>query len=128
MAKARQNLEAADAELQAGRNDVSASRSYYAAFHAAIAALLGAGIRPMGRGSPRWKHDFVRSRFEGLLVHRQHRYGPEFRQALSELSGLRLHADYDPTSVRTRDAARALRLPRALVGAVEQGMRGENRP
>ena len=122
MAKARQNLEAAEAEHQAGRNDASASRSYYAAFHTAIAALIRAGIRPSGSGFPRWGHDFVRSQFEGHLVYRRHQYGTEFRRALSDLLRLRIDADYNPVPVRPRDAAQALRIARALVQAVEESM------
>jgi len=54
LAKAEQNLRAAELLFENGLYDASANRSYYAALHAAVAALSGAGIK-----TERISHDTV---------------------------------------------------------------------
>src|SRR5215207_578497 len=68
IAKAQENLASAASELVNGRYNACANRAYYAAFQAAIVALLQAGIHP-----PRdaWGHDFVQAQFAGQLVMRR---------------------------------------------------------
>ena len=60
LAKATENLTAAELRLQHGLRDASVNRSYYAMFHAAIAALIHHGIQKRGQI---WKHDFVQAEF-----------------------------------------------------------------
>ena len=62
LAKARENLTCAEAELAAGRYNTCASRAYYAAWHAAVAALIESRERPTG---VLWSHEFVIGRFAG---------------------------------------------------------------
>lgn len=114
--KARDNLVCAEAELAAGRYNTCASRAYYAAFHAAIAALLAAGERPIGA---QWGHEYVESRFGGMLVYRRKLYGPELRDTLGDLAATRRLADYAARSVDRRQAAVAIEKARSLVTAVE---------
>ena len=49
LAKAHENLASAESELQHGRNNSCARSAYYACFHAAIAALLHAGLTAKSR-------------------------------------------------------------------------------
>src|SRR5439155_542520 len=66
--KARENLASAEADLSAGRLNSAASRAYYAAFQAAVAALIEQGISPRGES---WDHKFVISEFSGKLIRRR---------------------------------------------------------
>jgi uncharacterized protein (UPF0332 family) len=64
LAKAHENLASAESELQHGRTNSCARSAYYACFHAAIAALLHAGLTAPepARG---WGHDWVHASFVG---------------------------------------------------------------
>jgi uncharacterized protein (UPF0332 family) len=61
LAKASESLLTAESEYANGRYNSCANRCYYACFQAAIAALLGEGIRPAGQ----WSHEFVQAQFVG---------------------------------------------------------------
>ena len=56
--KARESLASAAADVRAKRHNSAANRSYYAAFQAAVAALIHAGIQ---RPAATWQHRFVTS-------------------------------------------------------------------
>ena len=73
LAKAHENLAGAESELQHGRTNSCARSAYYACFHAAIAALLQAGLTPPepARG---WRHDWVHASFVGQLIQRRKIY------------------------------------------------------
>ncbi|MEO8457072.1 MAG: HEPN domain-containing protein [Chloroflexota bacterium] len=64
--KARESLASAQADVRARRSNSAANRAYYAAFQAAVAALIQHDIRPTGN----WEHEFVANRFSGKLVWR----------------------------------------------------------
>jgi uncharacterized protein (UPF0332 family) len=59
LAKAAESLLSTESECSNGRYKSYANRCYYAAFQAAIAALLGGDIRT---SSDRWPHAFVSQR------------------------------------------------------------------
>ena len=65
LAKARESLASARANVKARRYNSAANRGYYAAFQAAVAALIHAGIRP---DDDDWGHRFVMSQFSGKLI------------------------------------------------------------
>lgn len=90
LAKAAESLATAEAEFRARRYNSCANRCYYAAFQAAIGALLDAGIRGT---SDEWPHKFVRSSFAGQLINRRRRYPPAHRSTLNDLQHLRNRAD-----------------------------------
>ena len=83
--KAEQNLAGAEHELEVGRYDTAASRCYYAAFLAAIAALLRAGVRPSDEDSE-WGHKFVQAQLAGQLIHRRKLYPARLRDVLPAYS------------------------------------------
>src|SRR5687768_10107281 len=107
LAKAEESLAGAESEFVNGRYNNCMNRCYYACFQAAVAALLGTGIRPHDpRGQ--WGHEFVQARFAGDLVGRQHRFPSELRPALDRLLALRQTADYRPDPVTETEAGRAV--------------------
>ena len=119
LAKARESLEGARLAYEGGRYSNSANRSYYACLQAAIHALLAEGISPPGRGT-RWDHSFVHGQFNGLLIHRRHRYSSDLRTVLTANYDLRVQADYTSDAVSEMSASRALRRTEQFVAAIVQ--------
>lgn len=114
--KARESLAGARSELERGRYSNAATRSYYAAFQAAIHAIVGAGIKPPGKGDT-WDHGWVQGQFVGLLINRRHLYGTDLRAILSENYELRVRADYTMRAVSQILATRALQRAERFVNA-----------
>ena len=106
LAKARESLASAEADLQAGRYNSAANRAYYATFQAAVAALIDEGVGPRGAS---WDHKFVISEFSGKLVRRRKLVGARFSGVLDSLLTARLHADYRANSIGTKTARRAVK-------------------
>jgi len=77
------------------------------------------GIRT--RGS--WSHEFVQSQFNGLLIGRRKRYPLPLRRILRDTMEVREKADYTPSPVSARVAARVLQAGQTLVAAVEEHCR-----
>jgi uncharacterized protein (UPF0332 family) len=113
--KAEESLAGAESELVAGRYNNCANRCYYACFQAAIAALQRSEIRPGGGG---WGHDFVDAQFEGQLIFRRKVYPSGLRGTIRVNRGLRLTADYDPSSVSRVQANRASRRTREFITTI----------
>ena len=116
LAKARESLASAEADLEAGRFNSAANRSYYAAFQVAISLLIRHGIVPRGRS---WEHRFVMSEFSGKLVARRKVVSAQLGGKLELLFTIRLVADYDQDSVRGRQASRSVREARDFVAQLE---------
>ena len=114
-AKAQEGLLAAEAALEAGWHTVCARTAYFAAYHAAIAALLHEGITDR-KGS--WGHDFVQAAFVEQLIVRRKVYAAPLRSILREGMDLRHRADYRPLPVTRREALTLMRHARDLVAAV----------
>jgi uncharacterized protein (UPF0332 family) len=123
LAKAGESLLSAESEYSNGRYNSCANRCYYAAFQAAIAALLRGGIRT---SSDRWSHAFVQSTFAGQLINRRHRYPAILRSTLGDLQLLRNRADYTIDVITQIEANRGLRRCRDFVTAIQQEV-GETR-
>ena len=113
--KAIESLAGADSEMDNGRYYNAVNRAYYAAFQAAIFALLLGGIRTRDE---RWAHAYVQSEFAGKLVNRRLVYSPNLRETLSLLLRLRRRANYRGTTIRQADTNRAIRLSREFVESV----------
>jgi uncharacterized protein (UPF0332 family) len=112
LAKSRESLASAEADLEAGRFNSAASRAYYASFQAAIAALIEYGIRPRGRS---WEHRFVMSEFSGKLIARRKVVSSALGGKLELLLTTRLAADYGQRGVSRRYAGRSVQQARAFV-------------
>jgi len=113
--KARENLASAQSEYINGRYNAAANRAYYGSFHAAIVALLDAGL-PARTGT--WGHGYVQAQFAGQLITRRKLFDAEFRDTLTVLFELRTKADYDQALVTQREAGRAVRYAEALLDAI----------
>jgi len=113
--KARENLAGAGSEFMNGRYNSCASRCYYAAFQAAIVALLDEGI---GARTGSWGHRFVQAQFAGQLMARRKLFAGEFRDLLTTLLDLRHRAGYGVGLVSQREASRAVRRVETFVAAV----------
>jgi uncharacterized protein (UPF0332 family) len=114
--KARESLAGAQSEHEAGRYNNAANRAYYAAFQAAVAALVLHGVSKRGVG---WAHDFVRSEFAGRLIRRRKLYDAGLAPYLDELGKARGSADYDPDMVSRRVSTQSVRAAGRLVAAVD---------
>jgi len=115
--RAHENLIAVDWALGAGAPNVCASRAYYAAFHAAIAALIHfRDPRPQ-----RWDHGWVQASFAHLLRSRSGIPG-RFKSTLTTLLSSRRLADYEATGVSRKRAERVCRQARDFVTAIERGL------
>ena len=114
--KASESLQTAESEFANGRYNSCANRCYYACFQAAIAALLGEGIRPRGQ----WNHEFVQGQFVGVLLNQRHLYETQLRRVLADNQILRVKADYRAELVTATQARRALARTRTFVDAIRQ--------
>ncbi len=115
LAKARESLASARSDAGARRYNSAANRGYYAAFQAAVAALIDADIRP---ANDDWGHRFVMSQFSGKLIRRRKLLPAMLRSTLQELFDRRLTADYSAENVSAGDARGAVKRASRLVGAV----------
>jgi uncharacterized protein (UPF0332 family) len=111
--KARESLAGAESETANGRYNNAANRAYYACYQAAIAALVSAGLK-----RPRWEHDYVQAQFASQLIGRRKLYPSELRSVLSDLSILRVEADYEVQDVSRSSAQRAVRDARRFLNRV----------
>ena len=115
-AKAAESLASAEDDFAQGRHNSCARNSYYAAFQAAVAALLREGIRPRGQ----WSHSFVQARFAGVLIARRRSYGSAMRDVLPRLLEVRNTADYSAIAISASVSRRVLQRARELVRQVEE--------
>jgi uncharacterized protein (UPF0332 family) len=119
-AKSEESLVSSEADFVANRFNRCARGSYYAAFQAAIAALIAEQILARGK----WGHDFVQSEFGGRLVYRRKTYEAGFRALLPAAMRLRADADYTESRIHRRDIAPVLEEVRRLVAAVRRNVNG----
>jgi len=117
LAKAQECLASAEADFAAGRHNSVANRAYYAGFHAAIAALMEADIRPQGKA---WEHRFVFSEFSGKLVTRRKAFSARFTRSLQRLYESRIVGDYRTENVPVRISQAMLIEASTLVQAVQE--------
>jgi len=118
LTKAHESLRGAESEHIAERPNNAVNRAYYAAFQAAVAALLDAGI-PVQRGQGGLvSHQAVHSQFAGILVSRRKLYPANLRSVLQDLLRERIIADYRPVNVSHARATRALRRAQGFLAAV----------
>ena len=117
--KADESLAGAASELANRRYNDCANRCYYACFQAAVAALIGEGVRPGSDGQ--WSHSAVQTQFVGQFINRRKRLSPEYRDTLSRAFLVRQTADYDTEDVSEIQATRALRRTQVFVAAIKEG-------
>lgn len=92
IAKAEENLKAAELLFDAGLLNASANRAYYAAYQIAIAALAHDGIKDSRQHN---SHRWVAENFTKELVNQRKRYPAWTKEAFERLRRVREEADYD---------------------------------
>jgi uncharacterized protein (UPF0332 family) len=117
LAKARESLASARANVKARRYNSAANCGYYAAFQAAVAALIHAGIRPVNDD---WGHRFVMSEFSGRLVIRRRKLPRRYRRTLNDLFDRRVRADYRLDNISRRGAEDSTKRAAEFIGRVEE--------
>ena len=118
--KARESLASAEADVAAGRYNSAANRAYYAAFQAAIAALIHNDIRPAEKG---WQHKFVITQFSGKLIRRRKLLSAGLTETLEDLFSIRVIGDYEPHDVSRAQIERSIRNAARFVKEVEKSMK-----
>ncbi|TAE33408.1 MAG: HEPN domain-containing protein [Candidatus Kapaibacterium sp.] len=86
--RAKENLDAAEMLLERERFNASANRSYYAAFHAALAALFHFGYKPDIDHKP------VQASFNSFLIHQRKVFPSDMKSSLLQMLNVRVEADY----------------------------------
>jgi uncharacterized protein (UPF0332 family) len=112
--KAQESLASAEADLEATRYNSAANRAYYAAFQAAVAALISQSIRP----ATNWEHNFVTSQFSGRLIKRRKVISARLASALDDLFDVRVTADYRSEGVSARAGQRVAATARDFVETI----------
>ncbi len=114
--KARESLASAQADVRAKRYNSAANRAYYAAFQAAVAALISYSVKPEGRN---WEHRYVNSQFSGKLIWRRELFKSGMAEVLDKLFDVRINADYKPDPVSAKHEERSVRVAREFVEEIE---------
>jgi uncharacterized protein (UPF0332 family) len=113
--KALEALAGAQSELANQRFNNAASRAYYAAYDAAIVALIRAGFASRNNA---WDHDEVQARFATELTRRRKLYPSELARVLYDLSKSRIGADYTLGSTSRGTASSAVQSALDFVSAL----------
>jgi len=111
LTRSRRDLEAARLLASSGFHAQAVSRAYFAAFLAAVEALLALG-------EARSKHSGVIAAF-GLLVVREGGFDQARGALLQKLFERRIDADYVPGEISTEEAADTIRDAERFVDAVQ---------
>jgi uncharacterized protein (UPF0332 family) len=106
--KALENIKIAEIAYDNSCFNASANRAYYAAFHAAIAAIYHIGIEP------NIDHKVVKSLFSDNFFNRRKIIASKYKGYLKELQGKRSIADYRE-GVTKKDSKTQLSLAKELV-------------
>ncbi|MEW6571350.1 MAG: HEPN domain-containing protein [Nitrospirota bacterium] len=116
MKKALFDIEAARWAFSKSAYDVCARASYYAVFHAEIAALIQlAGVK-----REFWNHDFVQSEFAQILIHSKKMFSESLANIAPYLIGYRHKADYHSELTGKKVAERCLQKAEILVSGISE--------
>ncbi len=115
--KAQSNIESAQLLFDFQRYNESASRAYYGAFQAALAALSAIGMQV-----ERMSHEAAQATFNRELIHRRKIHSGHFKSHLLDLLVVRNMADYEAKSVSKRVAAEQIKAARESVESIKREM------
>jgi uncharacterized protein (UPF0332 family) len=116
--KAGEALKVAEWAYQNGCYNEAVSRSYFAALRAALALLEAIGFRAT---ETKRIHFWVQSTFARECIHRRKLVPAHLAVVLSDLSELRVRADYLPEPISQTVARRALRQAQEFLGLFKGG-------
>jgi uncharacterized protein (UPF0332 family) len=120
LAKAQSNLEAAERDRSHRAFDPCVSRAYFAAFQAAIAALLA--LADYRRRGHYWDHGEIAAEFTRRLIRQRKIFSSDTASILDDLKTRRHQADYSTASMSEKIAERALDKARKLVELIEAAL------
>ncbi len=113
--KAEENLTAAQVCFDSGLYNACANRAYYAALHAAIAALACQGIK-----RDKIDHGQVQADFSGELVRRRKIYPAKLKSYLYDMQLVRNKADYSCENVSRKRAGKWLSRIKEMIELIEK--------
>jgi len=123
LSKAETNLEAAERDFEHSGYDPCVSRAYFAAFHAALAALLAlTDFQQRGRY---WDHSHIASEFVRRLIRRRRVFPAALSNTLDDLISQRHQADYTDSHMSRTRAGQSLGTARGFVGRISATLRGK---
>ncbi len=114
--KAKENLKIAQMSFESECYNVCASRAYFSAFQAAIAALADKGCLARGKND----HGYIQSEFSLRLIKRHKLYPAKVRTYLSDMQTERNKADYAENNIGKKVACRQLSQATEMVGLIEK--------
>ena len=113
LTKAEENLTAAQVCFENGLYNACANRAYYAALHAAVAALAHRGIK-----RDKINHGQVQADFSGELIKRRKVYPAKFKSYLSDMQLVRNQADYAAKQISRKVARLWLLKSEEILGLI----------
>jgi len=113
LTKAEENLTAAQVCFENGLYNACANRAYYAALHAAVAALAHRGIK-----RDKIDHGQVQADFSGELIKRRKVYPAKFKSYLSDMQLVRNQADYAAKQISRKVARLWLLKSEEILGLI----------
>lgn len=116
--KAKENLKIAQMSFDNECYNVCATRAYFSAFQAAIAALADKGCLTRGKND----HGYIQSEFSFQLIKRHKIYPAKLRTYLSDMQAERNRADYSEKNISKRVAYIQLSKAEEMVGLIEKEM------
>ena len=99
--KAKENLKIAQMSFDNECYNVCATRAYFSAFQAAIAALADKGCLTRGKND----HGYIQSEFSFQLIKRHKIYPAKLKSYLIEMQLIRNRAHYEGHHVNRRNAS-----------------------
>jgi uncharacterized protein (UPF0332 family) len=112
LAKSQENLKSAELSFEGECYNASANRAYYAAIHAATAAIFHANL------NVDIDHRKIKSVFSTTLVNARKLYPSQMKDQLNRLQNLRNVADYDVVFVSKNKAAEQLSSAKKFVSTI----------
>jgi uncharacterized protein (UPF0332 family) len=106
--RAKENIEASELLFDIGKYNASANRAYYAAFHAAIAAIYSIGIEP------NIDHKVIQSLFADNFCNRRKIVPSKYKGYLKDMQHIRSNADYR-SGASKKDAKEQLKFAKEFV-------------
>ncbi len=121
LAKAKECLRVAELAAAEGLTNSAASRAYYAAYLAELAALQR--FDPLPLPSTGWQHPMVVNAFNHRLIHKRRLFGAGVVTDVSYLESIRVKADYTSKNINGSEAQKCITLATRTVRAIEKKAR-----
>ena len=116
--KAEENLKIAQMSFENECYNACATRAYFSAFQAAIAALADKGCLAKGKND----HGYIQSEFSLQLIKRRKIYPAKLSNYLSTMQAERNKADYSEKNIGKKVAYRQLTQATEMIGLIEKEM------